>query len=29
MERELEKRLKASLRADLIETLNASGKKTP
>jgi CheY-like chemotaxis protein len=29
MERELEKRLKASLRADLFETLNASGKKTP
>jgi len=29
VERELEKRLKASLRAELIETLTASGKKTP
>ncbi len=29
MERELEKRLKASLRAELIQTLEASGKKTP
>jgi DNA-binding response OmpR family regulator len=29
MERELEKRLKASLRAELVETLEASGKKTP
>lgn len=28
MERELEKRLRASLRAELVETLNASGKKT-
>jgi CheY-like chemotaxis protein len=29
VERELEKRLKASLRAELIETLTAAGKKTP
>lgn len=29
MERELEKRIKASLRAELVETLGPSGKKTP